>query len=98
MKTCTLNGEQSWLPSLRNISVKLARKRAHLVIFIAGDDALSAYANQEAEILYRSALDLSCCTDTENAWLYSGLGQALYRQSRLEEALQMFWKASKSIN
>jgi serine phosphatase RsbU (regulator of sigma subunit)/tetratricopeptide (TPR) repeat protein len=59
---------------------------------IAGDEALSAYANQEAEILYRSALDLSCCTDTENAWLYSGLGEALYRQSRLDEALQMFWK------
>jgi serine phosphatase RsbU (regulator of sigma subunit) len=59
---------------------------------IAGDEALSAYANQEAEILYRSALDLSCCTDTEIAWLYSGLGEALYRQSRLEEALEVFWK------
>jgi serine phosphatase RsbU (regulator of sigma subunit) len=67
-------------------------ERSLSYFLIAGDEALSAYANQEAEILYRSALDLSCCTDTENAWLFSGLGEALYRQSRLEEALEVFWK------
>jgi serine phosphatase RsbU (regulator of sigma subunit) len=57
---------------------------------LAGDEALSAYANQEAEIQYRHALELSCCTDTENGWLYSGLGEALYRQSQLDESLQAF--------
>jgi serine phosphatase RsbU (regulator of sigma subunit) len=63
-------------------------ERALSYFKIAGDAALSGYANQEAEIQYRRALELICCSGDEIARLYSGLGEALYRQSRLEEALQ----------
>ncbi|OGN93209.1 MAG: hypothetical protein A2Z71_01930 [Chloroflexi bacterium RBG_13_50_21] len=62
--------------------------RALSYFLVAGDEALAAYANQEAEIQYNRALSLVCCTDAEIARLYSGLGEAVYRQSRFEEALQ----------
>jgi serine phosphatase RsbU (regulator of sigma subunit) len=65
-------------------------QRALSYFIIAGDEALSAYANEEAEIMYRRGLELSCCTSTEIAWLYSGLGEALYRQSRLDESMEAF--------
>ena len=53
----------------------------------AGDAALAAYANQEAESQYRSALALTC-SEAQRATLLAGLGEALYRQSRIEEAIQ----------
>ena len=60
-----------------------------LAYFItAGDEALKVYANQEAEYQYRHALQLLCCSGEHIAWLYSGLGEALYRQSRLQESLE----------
>lgn len=62
--------------------------RALSYFLIAGDVALAAYANQEAEIQYRSALGLMCCTGPEIAKLYSGLGEALYRQNRFVESSQ----------
>ena len=62
--------------------------RALDYFLVAGDEALAAYANQEAEIQYKRALNLVCCTDAEIARLYSGLGEAVYRQSRFDEALQ----------
>jgi tetratricopeptide (TPR) repeat protein len=52
----------------------------------AGDAALAAYANREAEDQYRSALALSC-SEAQGAELLSGLGEALYRQSRFDETL-----------
>src|SRR4030042_235870 len=62
--------------------------RALIYFLMAGDEALAAYANQEAEILYRRGLDLICCSDEEIARLYTGLGEALYRQSRFDVSLQ----------
>jgi len=62
--------------------------RALYYFLLAGDEALAAYANREAEILYKRALSLACCTDSEVARLYLGLGEAIYRQSRFEESLQ----------
>jgi serine phosphatase RsbU (regulator of sigma subunit) len=62
--------------------------RALSYFLIAGDEALAAYANQEAEIQYKRALKLVCCSDAEIARLYSGLGESVYRQSHFEEALQ----------
>jgi serine phosphatase RsbU (regulator of sigma subunit) len=56
--------------------------------FMAGDEALLAYANQEAEIQYRQALELVCCSEGDIAKLYANLGEALYRQSRLDESVQ----------
>ncbi len=56
----------------------------------AGDEALAVYANREAEIQYRNALELVCCSIPEIARLYSGMGEALYRQSRFDEALESF--------
>lgn len=63
-------------------------ERALNYFLMAGDEALAAYANREAEIQYRYALELVCCTGDEIGSLYSGLGEALYRQSRFDEALQ----------
>jgi serine phosphatase RsbU (regulator of sigma subunit) len=58
-----------------------------LAYFIrAGDAALAAYANEEAECQYRSSLSLSC-SEAQRAELLSGLGEALYRQSRFDETL-----------
>src|SRR4030043_613262 len=54
--------------------------RALSYLLMAGEVALTAYANQEAEIQYRRALELTCCTGDEIARLYSGLGESLYRQ------------------
>lgn len=65
-------------------------ERALSYFIIAGDEALSVYANQEAEIQYRSALELKCCEGIEIARLYSGLGEALYRQSRFDGSIQAF--------
>jgi serine phosphatase RsbU (regulator of sigma subunit) len=62
--------------------------RALAYFLIAGDEALAAYANQEAEIQYKCALNLVCCSDAEFASLYSGFGEAVYRQGRFDEALQ----------
>ncbi len=62
--------------------------RALSYYLMAGDAGLAAYANQEAEIQYRCALELVCCSDEEIARLYTGLGEALYRQSRFDESLQ----------
>jgi len=57
-----------------------------LTYFIrAANTALDAYANKEAEIHFRRALNLSCPV-CERANLLSGLGEALYRQSRFDEA------------
>ena len=64
--------------------------RALKYFLLAGDEALAIYANQEAEIQYKHALNLVCCTEFEIARLYSGLGEAIYRQSRFEESLQAF--------
>ncbi len=67
-------------------------ERAMEYYIVAGDEALKVYANQEAEYQYRSALSLMCCTGEHTAWLYSGLGEALYRQSRMDESMQAFRK------
>jgi tetratricopeptide (TPR) repeat protein len=55
----------------------------------AGNSALATYANQEAESQYRSALALSC-SPAERASLVAGLGEALYRQGRYDEAIQIW--------
>jgi serine phosphatase RsbU (regulator of sigma subunit) len=61
-------------------------QKAHEYYMKAGKAALKAYANREAEIQFRRALTLSCC-EGEKATLLSGLGEALYRQSRFQDAL-----------
>jgi serine phosphatase RsbU (regulator of sigma subunit) len=53
----------------------------------AGDTALASYANQEAESHFRSALAL-VPEAAQRAPLLFGLGEALYRQSRFEDAIQ----------
>jgi serine phosphatase RsbU (regulator of sigma subunit) len=58
----------------------------------AGDAALATYANQEAESQYRSALDLSA-SPAQRAKLQAGLGEALFRQSRFEAAIQSWSEA-----
>lgn len=64
-------------------------------LVLAGAAALAAYANVEAEDQYRSALDLAC-SEAQRASLLEGLGEALYRQSRFEEALET-WREGISL-
>ena len=54
---------------------------------LAGDLALDAYANQEAESRYRQALELTPALPEQAALMFK-LGQALYWQSRFPEAIQ----------
>jgi tetratricopeptide (TPR) repeat protein len=61
----------------------------------AGDAALAAYANEEAENQYRSALALGC-SEAQRAELLSGLGEALYRQGRFDETLKT-WDAGIKV-
>jgi serine phosphatase RsbU (regulator of sigma subunit) len=65
-------------------------QRALDYFILAGDEALGVYANEEAEIQYRRALQLKCCNGNAIAWLYSGLAESLYRQDRLDESLKSF--------
>jgi serine phosphatase RsbU (regulator of sigma subunit) len=51
--------------------------------------ALASYANQEAEGQYRSALSL-VCSDAQRAILLAGLGESLYRQGRIDEAIRVW--------
>jgi tetratricopeptide (TPR) repeat protein/predicted Ser/Thr protein kinase len=53
----------------------------------AGYQALDLYANQEAEKYYSRALKLAE-SETERAELHSGLGEAMFGQSRFTEAIQ----------
>jgi tetratricopeptide (TPR) repeat protein len=57
----------------------------------AGERALAAYANVEAEGYFRAALELAEGAAAVRADLLSGLGQALARQSRYLEAIEV-WK------
>jgi serine phosphatase RsbU (regulator of sigma subunit)/tetratricopeptide (TPR) repeat protein len=52
----------------------------------AGDAALASYANEEAEGHYRSALGLAR-SKRQRADLVAGLGEALYGQSRFDQAI-----------
>ncbi len=63
-------------------------ERALRYYMIAGDEALTVYANQEAELQYRRGLELLCCNDKDIASLYSGLAEALFRQSRFDGSTQ----------
>ncbi|NJD58863.1 MAG: serine/threonine-protein phosphatase, partial [Anaerolineae bacterium] len=76
---------------------KLAGEEEHALSYfiLAGDEALKVYANAEAELQYRSALELSCCSGLDIAWLYSGLGEALYRQNRFVESADAFQEGIK---
>ncbi|HJW90490.1 MAG TPA: AAA family ATPase, partial [Anaerolineales bacterium] len=69
-------------------------ERALKYYTLAGEAALAFYANQEAEEYYRQALCLAC-TDEERPLLLAGLGEALARQSRYEEAL-LVWREGLS--
>lgn len=60
----------------------------------AGDTALSGYANQEAESLYRCGLELDPgSTAGQKGHLLGGLGEALYRQGRYDQALESWQEA-----
>jgi serine phosphatase RsbU (regulator of sigma subunit) len=65
-------------------------ERALVYFIIAGDAALTVFANKEAEVQYLSALGLMCCSGPQIAHLYSGLGEALYRQNRFVESTEAF--------
>ena len=71
------------------------RGRAFTYLSIAGDTALNAYANQEAENNFRQALALAPTVD-EQAALTFKIGQALYWQSRFQEAIEV-WREGISL-
>jgi tetratricopeptide (TPR) repeat protein/predicted Ser/Thr protein kinase len=61
---------------------------------LAGNRAAKAYANQEAETYFRSALDLAR-TESERAYLYAELGEVLHNLSRFEEAIETWREGIK---
>jgi tetratricopeptide (TPR) repeat protein len=61
----------------------------------AGETALDSYANAEAEIFYRQAMELSP-QDSLRADLLTGVGEALWRQGNYEEA-KLSWKMAIKI-
>jgi serine phosphatase RsbU (regulator of sigma subunit) len=73
-------------------------ERALSYFLLAGDEALAAYANQEAEFQYHRALKLACCSHSEIARLYSGLGEAVYRQGRFDEAIEAIYNSINIYN
>lgn len=64
-------------------------QRALAYLTRAGDAALAAYANREAEEYYRRGLELTRSASSR-ADLLHGLGEALSRQSRLREAIAVW--------
>ncbi len=58
----------------------------------AGDRALAVFANQEAERLFHSALELSS-NPTDQAYLSAHIGEARFRQGRFGEAVRSFREA-----
>ncbi|HEY42719.1 MAG TPA: AAA family ATPase [Anaerolineae bacterium] len=69
-------------------------ERALKYYSLAGERAAKAYANQEAETYFRSALDL-VRTESELAHLFSELGEVLFNQSRFEEAIETWREGIK---
>lgn len=67
-------------------------EKAHEYYARAGDRALALYANQEAEKNYRASIE-SGGSDGDQARLLSGLGEALFRQSKYTEASQVWQQA-----
>ena len=65
------------------------KERTYLIQ--AGQQALAAYAHQEAEKQLRRALELAEAKE-ERAELLSGLGEALYGQNRFLEAIRIWRK------
>jgi serine phosphatase RsbU (regulator of sigma subunit)/tetratricopeptide (TPR) repeat protein len=65
-----------------------AEKALHYYL-MAGKEALKAFANGEAELNLRRALGLAGQSE-ERAWLLYALGEAVYRMSRFEEAIDLW--------
>jgi tetratricopeptide (TPR) repeat protein/predicted Ser/Thr protein kinase len=61
---------------------------------LAGERAAKAYANQEAEVYFRSALDLARI-ESEQAHLYAQLGEVLFNQSHFEDAIEIWQEGIK---
>ena len=90
--------EDLYAGHLEEVTVQLAYhyseagddQRARTYFTLAGDVALAAYANQEAEAHWRRALGLEPPA-AEEADLLASLGEALVRQNRFREAMA-FWR------
>ena len=67
-------------------------QRALKYYSLAGEAALASFANQEAENHFRRGLSLAC-TPPQRAELLIGMGEALYNQSRFEDAIQIWQEA-----
>ena len=79
----------------RHFEVAGDRSRALQYFQRAANAALASFANKEAEAHFRSALALDPAPQVQSA-LYNGLGEALYLESRFEEAIQV-WKQAIAI-
>ncbi len=70
--------------------------RARRYFLKAGKINLKAYANQEAETLFRRALSLAQQADADRALALAGLGAALHSLGRFDEALAV-WQESVAL-
>jgi len=66
--------------------------RALKYFTLAGKAALDSYSNPEAEENFRRALDLPSTSD-QRGQLLDALGESIARQSRYEEAIQIWFEA-----
>lgn len=92
--------EQLYHERLNEIAATLARhferggdaERGLKYYLMAAASALDAYANQEAEEYFTRSLEL-VKDDTQRASIYSSLGEALFNQSRFQEAIDSWQPA-----
>ena len=80
----------------RHFLVAGDRARALTYVALAGDVALNSGASQEAESRFRQALDLAPAS-AEQATLTYKLGLALYRQSRFQDAVDVWSEGIKQF-
>ena len=64
---------------------------------LAGEAALAGYASFEAEYYYRQALDLSI-SDFSRPDVLMGLGEALYRQGKIDDASDYWQQAIELVS
>ena len=63
--------------------------QAAIYLYQAGEQALRSFANSEAESYFRRAMNITSSKD-DQAKIFMELGEALYNQSRYNEAIQVW--------
>ena len=95
--------EELYGDQVDDVAVQLARhfgeaglvEKAVKYFQLAGEQALTSFANIEAESYFRRVLNITSSKE-DQAKIFMGLGEALFNQSRYEEAIQV-WQEGISL-